>query len=180
MNSRDAKDQNDEFNKDALSIAMQRCDSLIKWYENRQKHYRSRMGNARLIVIILSGLVPVLVIIQMSLKSNTTWWLLISILIASFPAGAAIVSAWDEIFQFKENWVRCSVAVEELKSEKHKFLTRTTKNYDRSLDDYKAFANFVSRVEAITLGETRKWSIKAEQSKDWDELLKSEKQEPGK
>ncbi len=157
----------------ARTLATKRCDELIKWYEGRQKVQRRRMVQSRLVAIGLSGLVPVLVIIQISLPRETLWWLLLSILIAAFPAGATIMSALNEVFQYKDNWIRFSETAEELKSERAKFLTRTTKDYDQKLDEHTALSNFVSKVEGIVMRETRKWRVEAERSKDLDELLQS-------
>lgn len=163
----------------AQSLALARCDNLIEWYQRNQKQHHHLMTLTRLVAIVLSGLVPVLVIIQMSLRAQTVWWLTVSVLIALFPASATIVSTLNDLFQYKENWIRFSIALEELKSEKMKYLTRTTKAYQRELDDYEALTNFVSRVEAITLRETRKWQVQAEQTKELDEALKSMDQRTG-
>ena len=167
----------EERAKDSRTAALDRCDDLIDWYKDNMFIQRRRMARSRLVAIVLSGLIPVLVIVQMSLQRTTIWWVGISILIALFPASAAIISGMNELFQYKENWIRFSETEEELKSEKARYLTRTTPPYDKRLDDYKALSHFVARVEAITLRETRKWRMQAEKSKELDELIKGMNQD---
>ena len=96
--------------KAAHNLALQRCDDLIQWYQKNAKSQRGFMARTRLVAVVLSGLVPVLLIAQISLPEQTTWWWLMCILIGLFPAGAAISSALNEVFQYKENWVRFSIA----------------------------------------------------------------------
>ena len=167
-------EHNTENGKEPTEVlALNRCDTLIDWYQRQLKKQRAALTTTRLVAVVLSGLVPVLVIVQMSLTAQTPNWLAVSILIALFPALAAISSALDELFQYKENWIRFSIATEELKSEKVKFLTRTTKAYQRDLDEYEALSNFVTRIERITLRETRRWQSQVEEAAELDELLKS-------
>lgn len=158
-------------------IAMDRCDSMIDWYEIHKKKCHNQMSASRLMAISLSGLVPVLVIIQISLRSETLFWLIVSILIALFPASAAIVSAMDEVFQFKDNWIRYSEASEELKSERVKFLTRMTNDYDLKLTDYQALSNFVTNVELIATKERQNWREVAARSPELEQLIKSIRQD---
>jgi hypothetical protein len=156
----------------AEKIALDRCDELIGWYQKNQAKQRNYRTSNRLVAVVLSGLVPVLVIVQMSFTVKDAWWLSLSLLIALFPAVTTIFTTLNDLFQYKENWIRYTIALEELKSEKLKYQTRTTRLYQSRLDDHEALSNFVFRIESITLGETRKWQSLVEQAKDLEELIK--------
>jgi len=76
-----------------------------------------------------------------------------TILIAVFPAIAAIITSFDGLFQWKDNYTRFSQTAEALKSEKAKYLTRTTRRYYK-VSKPKSLNNFVTTVEKIVMEET--------------------------
>jgi hypothetical protein len=101
----------------------------------------------------------------------------LTILIALFPSIAAIITGLDGLYQWKDNYIRMAQSAEALKSERIKFLTRTTRRYSKDKDNEKALDNFVSSVERIVLQERTDWVTLVEQSMDIDELIKTARME---
>ena len=162
----------DMIDVDPFTLATQRCDSLIDWYNKTKRQHRLLHQFFRSTAIILGGLTPVLVLIQAMANEDVTKNTL-TILIALFPSIAAIITGFDGLFQWKDNYIRMAQTAEALKSERIKFLTRTTRRYAKDKDDDKALDNFVSNVERIVLQERTDWVALVEQSMDLDELIKT-------
>ena len=93
-----------------------------------------------------------------------------TILIAVFPAIAAIITSFDGLFQWKDNYTRFSQTAEALKSEKAKYLTRTTRRYYK-VSKPKSLNNFVTTVEKIVMEETSDWRALVEKSMDLEDLI---------
>lgn len=74
----------------------------------------------------------------------------------SLAALLAVVAGLDNIFRWKENWVRTAATLEALKMELLKFETRTG-IYRATLDDQKALDVFVQQIEQITSTDIRAW-----------------------
>ena len=78
---------------------------------------------------------------------------------------AAMAAALNGAFRPRDNYIRSAYAAETLKSEKFKYETRTTKEYGRTIDEYQALENFVTRIEALMASEVSDWRALAEQEK---------------
>jgi hypothetical protein len=61
------------------------------------------------------------------------------------------------IFHWREDAIRFASTREALKSERFKFLTRTTEDYQTSLDDQEALNHFMARIEGVALHEVAEW-----------------------
>ena len=97
--------------------------------------------------IVLTGMMPFLVLfIHVDDK-----------LVQAAPATVLTIAiALIGSYKLRENWVRYTVAVEALRSEKAKYLTRTTRSYLRvPCED--ALNNFVERIETLALSEVEEW-----------------------
>ena len=68
-------------------------------------------------------------------------------------------------YKLRENLVRYTVAVEALRSEKAKYVTRATPSYWRVPHD-EALNNFVVRVESLALSEVEEWRKQMVQQPD--------------
>jgi len=159
-----------------ISLAMQRCDSLIGWYDKNKRRHRLFHRFFQSTAIILGGMTPVLVLLQaMTIEGFSRN--ILTILIALFPSIAAIITGLDGLYQWKDNYIRMAQSAEALKSEKIKFLTRTTRRYSKDKNIEQALDNFVSSVERIVLQERTDWVAMIEQSMDLDELIKTAKME---
>ena len=70
---------------------------------------------------------------------------------------AAMTAALDKALRPRDNMARMSYFKELLKGEKHKFETRTTKDYSQKLDDYEALNTFVEKVDSLMKSEISEW-----------------------
>lgn len=129
-------------------MALARCDELIEWYTKEGRRQRIAFQSFQVAAIVLSGLTPILILL---LPEKWDAW-------AALPAAlAAIAVGMLGIFQWKENYIRFAYTSEALKSEKVKFETQTTNEYDKNLDPQTILSNFVIRVEALVMGEVSDW-----------------------
>lgn len=131
--------------------ALNRCRSLIEWYESNARNARLLYRGFQSAALILSALTPVLIL-----------WTQLPTALQALPAAiAAIATGLSNMFAWRENWLRFQTAAEFLKSERTRFETRTTAEYRHDLSAQQALENFVNRIEGITLGETGQWHNRA-------------------
>ncbi len=161
----------EERDKEPETLALDRCDDLIRWYEKTKNGNRRVWRWSQIAAVTLSGVTPVLVIIQTLVEDVESWRFVLTILIALFPALVAIITGYDGLFQPKDNYIRVSYTSEALKSEKIKYLTRTTPRYNKSLDNHKALSNFVASIEKLAREEVSGWRELTDQGMDLDELI---------
>lgn len=129
-------------------MALERCDELIAWYTREGRRQRLAFQSFQVAASLLSGITPILILV---LPPTLDGW-------AALPAAlASIAVGLLGIFQWKENYIRFAYTGEALKGEKIKFETRTTKDYDVSLDDHQALSYFVARMEALVMSEVTDW-----------------------
>lgn len=131
----------------ARERALARCQRLIRWYTKEKRRQRLAYQTFQVAAILLSGVTPILIL-----------WSDVPDVWTALPAAlAAIATGLLGIFQWKENYVRFAYVSEALQSEKNKFLTRTTTDYDKSLSEYEALSIFVTRVESLVMSEVSDW-----------------------
>jgi len=130
-----------------MVAAVDHCKDHIKWYEANKRKSMWLYAVFQTSVVGLSGLTPVLIL-----------WSAVPRPLQALPAAlAAIAVALVGTFRWRDNQARFATAGETLKSELVYFQTRSTKWYDRKLDDNEALDNFVTRVESLVLNETAEW-----------------------
>ena|ERR1051326_1083651 len=111
-------------------------------------------------IIVLGALTPILL-----------WGPDLPRVLQALPSALAAVAAGvSGTFHWRENWASFSSIREALKSERIKYLTRTTDDYSATQDDYWALDHFVERIEALTMSESRSgapsgWEIPTEPAK---------------
>lgn len=145
----------------ARGLALARCDELIAWYTKEGRRQRLAFQTFQVAAILLSGITPILILL---LPDTLDAW-------AALPAAlAAIAIGLVGIFQWKENYVRFAYTSEAIKSERNKFVTRTTRDYDLKLDQHAALGHFVTRVEALVMNEVTDWrGLMQEATKDGEQ-----------
>jgi hypothetical protein len=127
--------------------ALKRYDDEIRWYERVKHTHRRGYQLLQLSIIVLSGLTPLLILIDGFPKP-----------LQALPAAAAgMLTAVAAVFRVQDNYTRFAYTLEMLKSEKFKFETRSTKDYGVKVDDQKAFERFVSRMEELIINEVADW-----------------------
>ncbi len=128
-------------------LALAQCQKHIDWYDKAKGRQRIAYQSFQAAVIVLSGLTPILILCTDLCEA-----------LQALPAAlAAIAAGLLGIFQWRANYVRFAYVCEALKSEKLKFETRTTADYDTKLSDHDALSNFVARMERIVMREVSDW-----------------------
>lgn len=135
-------------------LALAQCQKHIDFYEGTKTRQRIAYQSFQAAVIVLSGLTPILIL-----------WSNLSEALQALPSAlAAIAAGLLGIFQWRANYVRFAYVCEALKSERLKFETRTTADYDKALDDHVALSNFVARMERIVLREVSDWRAEMQET----------------
>ena len=135
--------------------ALERCDKQIKWYEETKKDARDRYRFLQTIIVAMTGITPV-VIVATDLK----------LVQAFFPAVATILTGVLGIYQYLDAWRRRVLALERLKSERFKYVTRTGDLYSTTFNDDQTLENFILKLEEIIFSEISDWE------KSWSKMTK--------
>ncbi|MDY6781192.1 MAG: DUF4231 domain-containing protein [Cyanobacteriota bacterium] len=105
--------------------AIQYCQELIDDYKVVRQQARGLYYVFQISTIVLSGVTPILVLLD-KVDINIPW---IKWLPVIFPAIAAIVTSLSTSFPLQENWVAANAAVELLEAEQEKFILGVTPAY---------------------------------------------------
>jgi flagellar biogenesis protein FliO len=138
------------------SRAIQYCQELIDDYKDTRRNARSTYYIFQISTIVLSGVTPILVILDKT-DVNAPWirWLPVI-----FPAIASIVTSISTSFPFQKNWVNANTAVELLEAEQEKFILGVTLPYrfydlpdeaQRKQKVQESVENFITQVNTIHL-----------------------------
>jgi hypothetical protein len=133
--------------KSRREAALERCGEMIAWYQAKRRKMNLAFNALQGLVIVLTGMMPFLVLFDRVDDK----------LVQAAPATILTIAiALMGSYKLRENWVRYTVAVEALRSEQAKYLTRTTPSYWR-VPREEALNNFVERIEALALSEVEEW-----------------------
>lgn len=131
---------------DRRNKAIERFQSLFEWYERTRTWSKLAFYVFQILVIVLSGMTPILIL---ATDSKVT---------QAIPAAlASILAGLMGVFQFSEHWTRRSATAELLKSELIKFETRATDDYSDNLSEADVIRNFVLKIEAIQADAVAQW-----------------------
>jgi hypothetical protein len=139
--------------KTIREIALDRCDSLIERYGGWKKQNHLRSDVARSTALILTGITPVLLLIQPDDPK-------IIVIAAATSALAAIATGLLAIFGWRENYTRYGYVWHALQTEKYRYLTKATKEYWGC--DKEATRYFASRIEQLIIEEVTEWRAEVE------------------
>jgi len=138
------------------SRAIQYCQELIDDYRDTRRNARNTYYIFQISTIILSGVTPILVLLDQT-DANAPWLRWLSVL---FPAIASIVTSISTSFPFQKNWVNANTAVELLEAEQEKFILGVTLPYrfydlpdeaQRKQKVQESVENFITQVNIIHL-----------------------------
>jgi hypothetical protein len=158
--------------KKALKYSME----LIEDYKKTRDNSRNIYYVSQIATIILSGVTPILVLLE-RLDSGSGWLKWLPVL---FPALASIVTSIVTSFPFQETWIAANKTVELLEAEQEKFILGITPAYrcydindptQRQQMAKKAIENFISQVNNIHLKQLQQGG---------SEQLETEKREENK
>lgn len=141
--------------------ALRYCQELIDDYKNTRETSRNIYYTFQLATVILSGVTPILVLVDKLEPSQA----LLKWLPVICPAVASIVASIVTSFPFQENWISANTTVELLEAEQEKFVLGVSPAY-RCYDGADeaqhqqmakmAIENFITQVNEIHLKQIQK------------------------
>ncbi len=144
----------------AIEKALTYSQELIDDYKNTRRTSRNAYYIAQMLTIILSGITPILVLLdKLETGSALLKWLPVI-----FPAVASIVASVSTSFPFQENWIAANTTVELLEAEQEKFVLGVTPAYRfsdssdgarRQQQSQKAIEHFIVQVNKIHLKQVQ-------------------------
>jgi hypothetical protein len=147
--------------------AMAYCDENINYYQGTRYSSRRYYVNFQLATAILTGITPVLFLIEKSsLVSNypnlkgTLPWLIIIV-----PAIASILATTTTVFNFQEDWVQSKRTAESLEALREEYLIGASDLFRLDLPNReknelarRALENFILKVNEIHLQQVDRWA----------------------
>ncbi|NER22865.1 MAG: DUF4231 domain-containing protein [Symploca sp. SIO1C2] len=121
---KDAPDDLPDGFSESREQALEYCQNLIQDYVRVRKTSRNFYYIFQLSTIVLSGITPILVLVDKQVDVPYIQWLPVI-----FPAIAAVVTSVSTSFPFQERWVNANRVVEKLEAEQEKFILGITQPY---------------------------------------------------
>ena len=141
--------------------ALRYCQELIDDYKNTRETSRNIYYTFQLATVILSGVTPILVLVD-KLEPSQAFFKWLPVIC---PAVASIVASIVTSFPFQENWISANTTVELLEAEQEKFVLGVSPAY-RCYDGADeaqhqqmakmAIENFITQVNEIHLKQIQK------------------------
>lgn len=165
----------------AREKALQYCQELIDDYKKTRKNARNIYYIAQLATIVLSGLTPILVLLD-KMGSSPSWLEWFPVIC---PAIAAIVSSIVTSFPFQQEWISANATVELLEAEQEKFVLGVTKSYrcyevkdeeKRQTKVKKSIENFIIQVNNIHLKQVQPEGQMEEEKAEVEEVSEATNQ----
>jgi membrane-bound inhibitor of C-type lysozyme len=147
--------------------ALEYAQELIDDYKKTRRDCRSIYYVSQTATIVLSGVTPILVLVD-KLEAGVSWLKWLPVIC---PAIAAIVASIVTSFPFQENWVAANTAVELLEAEQEKFILGVSPLYQYdAMEDVqlskkaqRAIENFIVQVNTIHLKQVQSASEKKQE-----------------
>lgn len=136
---------------DATTYMKERVDDQINWLDGKSGKNQRFYKRLRLIVIILSVLIPFATGYIGNWDGKIDEALKFSIGIAGVLIAA--IEGIQSLFKYQDNWVSYRVTAETLKQEKMLYLTKSGIYANSKMN----FQSFVTRIEGILNGENQQW-----------------------
>lgn len=140
--------------------ALKYCQELIDDYKKTRGTSRNIYYIFQLATVILSGVTPILVLVD-KLEAGQAWLKWLPVIC---PAVASIVASIVTSFPFQKNWITANTAVELLEAEQEKFVLGVTADYrcydlveepQRQQKAKQAIENFITQVNNIHLKQVQ-------------------------
>ena len=163
----------------ARAKALEYCQELINDYKSSRNLARTLYYVLQISTVILSGVTPILVLVD-KLETGQPWLKWLPVIC---PAIASIVASIVTSFPFQKNWVAANKAVELLEAEQEKFILGITpayRCYDISEEGKQqqkvsqAIEQFITQVNNIHLQQIQQNSDSEQENKDKQDSAKPE------
>jgi hypothetical protein len=157
-------DPNNSLDNKPINLAREKalryCQELIDDYKNTRENSRNIYYTFQMATVILSGVTPILVLVD-KLEAGQAWLKWLPVIC---PAVASIVASIVTSFPFQENWISANTTVELLEAEQEKFILGVTPAYrcydvtddgQRQQQAKMAIENFINQVNNIHLKQVQ-------------------------
>lgn len=160
--------------------AIQYSQELIDDYKGTRSNSRNIYYLFQISTIVLSGVTPILVLLD-KVDVEISW---IKWLPVIFPAIASIVTSLSTSFPFQENWMAANRAVELLEAEQEKFILGVTPAYrffdmedeaQRKQKVQESVESFIAKVNQIHLKQFMQGGVDTEVAKPQETAAKEGK-----
>lgn len=144
----------------AREQALQYCYDLVNDYKKTRRNSRNAYYIAQMLTVVLSGVTPILVLVE-KLDAGLPWMKWLPVIC---PAFAAIIASIVTSFPLQENWIAANTTVELLEAEQEKFILGVTPLYscydvaseeERKEKCIQAIENFIVQVNNIHLKQVQ-------------------------
>lgn len=163
----------------ARQKALQYCQELMDDYKKTRSLSRNLYYILQISTVILSGVTPILVLVD-KLEAGQTWLKWLPVIC---PAIASIVASIVTSFPFQKNWLSANTTVELLEAEQEKFILGVTQLYrcydvtDEAQKQQKAsqaLEQFIIQVNNIHLQQVQQSEEKQQLSNQKQQSEKTE------
>lgn len=147
----------------AREKALGYAQELINDYKKTRATSRNLYYGLQIGTIVLSGVTPILVLVD-KIQASDNWLKWLPVI---FPAVASIVASIVTSFPFQENWISANTTVELLEAEQEKFVLGITPLYrcydsinenEQERKAKKSIENFITQVNNIHLKQIQETS----------------------
>ena len=147
----------------ARERALQYCYDLVADYKKTRRNARNAYYTAQILTVVLSGVTPILVLVE-KLDAGFPWMKWLPVIC---PALAAIIASIVTSFPLQENWIAANTTVELLEAEQEKFILGVTPLYscydvaneeERKEKCIQAIENFIVQVNNVHLKQVQSLS----------------------
>ncbi len=147
----------------AREKALGYAQELINDYKKTRATSRNLYYGLQIGTIVLSGVTPILVLVD-KIQASDSWLKWLPVI---FPAVASIVASIVTSFPFQENWISANTTVELLEAEQEKFVLGISPLYrcydsinenEQERKAKKSIENFITQVNNIHLKQIQETS----------------------
>lgn len=159
----------------ARGKALGYAQELIEDYKKTRNISRNLYYGLQIGTIVLSGITPILVLVD-KIQASDNWLKWLPVI---FPAVASIVASIVTSFPFQENWISANKTVELLEAEQEKFVLGITPLYrcydsinenEQQRKAKKSIENFITQVNNIHLKQIQETSSIKNQEEKTEQL----------
>jgi len=162
----------------ARTRALKYSQELINDYKRTRVNSRNIYYISQISTVILSGVTPILVVVE-RLDTGPSWFKWLPVI---FPAISAIVSSIITSFPFQERWIAANKTVELLEAEQEKFILGISQAYrctdvsepqERQKRAQLAIENFITQVNTIHLKQIQQVTAEKQEGEKKEEKTES-------
>ena len=174
--------------------ALHYCNDIIEYYQQSRYTTRRYYIVSQLLTAALSGLTPILVLIDRATSLKETMPASVQVMLSwamiIVPGIAAILATTSTVFNFQEEWIQAKKTAESLEAVREEFMIGASPQYRITARDpqqkheqrKRALENFIIKVNELHLKQVNRWASlqRTDEQQNLNTLTVEEAQEPRK